>query len=214
MQKAIRVLVVDDSKIMRAALRALFAREPDIDLVAEAGDGESALACAFVCAPDLVLMDLSMPGLDGIEATRWILRESPGAKVLVFSSRLERRFVAQALEHGAMGYVSKTSGCNELLQGLRAVAQGKPYLCPETAAMMDATKQAAAAGEPALAHSEIEVLRLIANGESATDIGSRLGLAPGAVEIHRRNAMRKLGLSDLDELRQYALGAGPARSPA
>ena len=214
MQKAIRVLVVDDSKIMRAALRVLFSREQDIELVAEAGDGESALALACACAPDLVLMELCLPGLDAIEATGRILRECPGARVLVFSSRLERRFVAQALEYGALGYVCKTSGSNELLQGLRAVAQGKRYQCRETATMMDATKQAVAAGEPALAHSEIEVLRRIADGESATDIGSRLGLAPGAVEIHRRNAMRKLGLSNLDELRQYALGTGLARSQA
>jgi two-component system NarL family response regulator len=215
-RKAMRLLIADDHEVLRTALRSVLEREPDIEVVGEAGDGEAMLARARELSPDLVLMDIAMPGLNGIEATRRITGECPGAKVLAFSSHLERRFVEKMLEYGALGYVSKAAGRDELLQGLRAVAQGKPYLCRETAAMMGEARQAAGAveGEHALARSESEVLRQIANGESAGDIASRLALAPGAVEIHRRNAMRKLGLRNADELRQYALGAGLIGPPA
>ena len=210
MQKTTRLLIADDREIVRVALRALFAREPDIEVVAEVGDGESALERTRALSPDLVLMDISMPGMDGIETTRRLLRENPGAKVLVFSSHLERRFVAQTIECGALGYVSKDSGRVELMRGVRAVAAGEPYLCRQIAAIMEyaPAQTDVLAGETALAPSEIQVLQGIANGDSAADIERRLQLRSGLVEIHRRNIMRKLGLHNVDELRQYARRTG------
>jgi len=209
-RKPMRLLIADDHEVLRGALRSALEREPDIEVVGEAGDGETMLARARELSPDLVLMDIAMPGLNGIEATRRIRSESPGAKVLAFSSHLDRRYVEKMLEHGALGYVSKAAGRDELLQGLRTVAEGKPYLCREAVATMGRSREAAGAveGEPALARSEIEVLQRSANGESSADIASHLRLAPGVVEIHRRNAMRKLGLRNADELRQYVLRTG------
>ncbi len=206
-RNAIRLLIADDHELLRIALRSLLEHEPDIEVVGEAGDGEAMLARASELSPDLVLMDLAMPGLNGIEATRRVTQENPQAKVLVFSTYLERHFVKKTLQNGALGYVSKAAGRDELLRGLRAVAQGNPYLCRETAAMMDELSQdsGTAAGKPALARSEIEVLQHSARGETPADITSRLQLAPGVVEVHLRNAMRKLGLRDFDELKQYAL---------
>ena len=158
----------------------------------------------------------------------WFFRgEGPGR--VISGANVQRRFissrgalatffednhVAQVLECGAMGYVSKTSGSRELLRGVRAVAAGQAYLCRETAAMMEyyPERSEVVAGEAALARKEIEVLQQIAKGDSAADIERRLHLTSGLVEIHQRNIMRKLGLRSGDELRQYALRAGLIQS--
>ena len=120
----IRLMLVDDHAIVRESLRAVLEREPDIEVVAEAGEGEAALARISETSPDLVITDITMPGFDGIELARRIARDYPKAKVLALSTHLDRRFVVQMLEAGALGYVNKAAGRDELLQGIRAVAAG------------------------------------------------------------------------------------------
>jgi two-component system NarL family response regulator len=132
----IRLLIADDHEALRAALRSVLGREPDIDIVAEACDGAQTLALVRQLLPDLVLMDIAMPVLDGIEATRLVIAQHPSVKVLGHSSHLERRLVRQMLANGALGYISKSAGRDELLQAVRSVAAGRSFLCQETAALM------------------------------------------------------------------------------
>ena len=132
----IRLLIADDHEILRSTLRTVLSRAPDIEVVAEACDGEQALALALALSPELVLMDIVMPVMDGLEATRRLLLQRADMRVLAHSSHLERRLVRQMLAHGALGYISKNAGRDELLRGVRSVASGTPFLCQETAALM------------------------------------------------------------------------------
>ena len=203
----IRLILVDDHAIVRESLRAVLEREPDIEVVGEAGDGVAALERVRELSPDLVLTDITMPGFDGIELARRIASEHPEVKVLALSTHLDRRFVVQMLEAGALGYVNKAAGRDEVLQGIRAVAAGNRYLCQECAAML--VKSPADNGTQAkLGRREIEVLKMIARGETSTAIAESLYIAPGTVEVHRRNIMRKLDLHKIAELTQYAIREG------
>ncbi len=132
----IRLLIADDHDMLRSTLRSVLSRESDIEVVAEACNGEQALALALALSPNLVLMDIVMPVMDGMEATRRLMLQRPDMRVLAHSSHLERRLVRQMLAHGALGYVSKNAGRDELLLGVRSVADGKPFMCQETAALM------------------------------------------------------------------------------
>jgi two-component system response regulator NreC len=134
--KMIRLLIADDHEHLRTTLRELLEREPDIEIVAEAVDGEKALDLTGCFLPDLVLMDVAMPVLDGIEATRLIVKRYPAVKVLAYSSHLERRLVRQILANGALGYINKGASRSELLKAVRCVASGNSFLCEETAALM------------------------------------------------------------------------------
>ena len=203
----IRLILVDDHAIVRESLRAVLEREPDIEVVGEAGDGVAALERVRELSPDLVLTDITMAGFDGIELARRIAIEHPEVKVLALSTHLDRRFVVQMLEAGALGYVNKAAGRDEVLQGIRAVAAGNRYLCQECAAML--VKSPADNGTQAkLGRREIEVLKMIARGETSTAIAESLYIAPGTVEVHRRNIMRKLDLHKIAELTQYAIREG------
>ena len=203
----IRLILVDDHAIVRESLRTVLEREPDIEVVGEAGDGVAALERVRELSPDLVLTDITMSGLDGIELARRIASERPEVKVLALSTHLDRRFVVQMLEAGALGYVNKAAGRDEVLQGIRAVAAGNRYLCQECAAML--VKSPADNGTQAkLGRREIEVLKMIARGETSTAIAESLYIAPGTVEVHRRNIMRKLDLHKIAELTQYAIREG------
>jgi two-component system NarL family response regulator len=189
---------------MRAALRETLEREPDIEVVGEAGDGETALAMLHELSPDLVLMDISMPGLNGIEATLRIISEHRVIKVLALSTYLERRFVAHILNAGALGYISKTARIEELLLGVRTVMLGKRYLSSEIAAVM-ANTPPDKASQARLGRREIAVLKLIAQGRSSPEIAKALYIATGTVEVHRSNIMEKLDLHSIAELTRYAM---------
>jgi DNA-binding NarL/FixJ family response regulator len=202
--KTIRLLLVDDHSLMRAALRETLEREPDIEVVGEAGDGETALAMLHELSPDLVLMDISMPGLNGIEATLRIISEHRVIKVLALSTYLERRFVAHILNAGALGYISKTARIEELLLGVRTVMLGKRYLSSEIAAVM-ANTPPDKASQARLGRREIAVLKLIAQGRSSPEIAKALYIATGTVEVHRSNIMEKLDLHSIAELTRYAM---------
>ncbi len=202
----IRLLLVDDHTIVRESLRDLIQREADIQVVGEAGDGESALLLVRQLAPDIVVTDISMPGLDGFELTKRIVREFEAVRVLALSTHLDRHFIQRMLDAGALGYVNKSAGRVELLQGIRAVALGRGYLCQECAVML--AKALGQADHARLGRREVEVLKMIAQGNSSADIARQLFIATGTAEVHRRNILRKLDLHDVAGLTRYALREG------
>ena len=206
----IRLLLADDHKVVREALRSVLEVEPDIEVVGEAGDGAAALQLVRALLPCVVVMDIVMPGIDGIEATRRIVAETPGVRVLALSTHFDRRIVAQMLEAGAIGYVVKSAGRAELLQGIRSVAAGKPYLCQEIASILIKSPNGGEAGgaETRLGRREVEVLHLIVEGHTSAEIAVRLFIATGTVEVHRRNIMRKLNLHNIADLTKYAIRQG------
>ena len=206
MNSVIRLLLVDDHAIMREALRDSLLREPDIQVVGEAGDGDAALRLAREHSPDVVVTDISMPGLDGFELTRLITRDFERVAVLALSTHLERSFIQRMLDAGALGYVNKSAGRTELLQGIRSVALGRRNLCQECAGML--AKTAADGDHPRLGQREIEVLKMIAMGHSSAEIGKQLFIATGTAEVHRRNILRKLELHDVAGLTRYAIREG------
>ena len=203
----IRLLLVDDHDAVRESVRVVLEREPDIKVLGEAGEGETALARVLELVPDMVLTDISMPGFDGIELTQRIMKANPGVKVLALSTHRGQYFVEQMLAVGAQGYVNKTAGREELLRAIRTVAAGKRYLCKEVVAML----RKSPAGEGAqvkLGWREIEVLKKLALGETTSAIAESLYIPLGIVEVHQRNVMRKLDLHDPAGLTQYAVRNG------
>jgi two-component system NarL family response regulator len=197
--------------MLREALRAILEAAGDIELVAEAGTGAEALELARKLVPDVVVMDIGLAGMSGIEATRRMLAENPGIKVLGLSTFADQRMVLQMLEAGARGYVVKSAGSEELLRGIRAVADGQSYLYAEAAAaIVDGLRKHAQQGRRSetLGRREREVLQHLANGKTSAQIAEELQIATGTVEVHRRNIMRKLDLHNVAELTKYAIRDG------
>ncbi len=210
---AIRIMLIDDHKILRDALKTVLDREHDIVLAGEASDGAEALKLVREKRPDVVVMDVGMPNMGGIETTRALLAEHPGLRVLALSTYSDRRIVLQMLDAGACGYVVKSAGRDELLRAIRAVAQGRTYLCPEISAVVIDTvrggkKSIDKNGDIRLGRREREVLQLLAEGCTSPIIAGRLHIATSTVEVHRRNIMRKLDLHSVAELTKYAVRNG------
>jgi DNA-binding NarL/FixJ family response regulator len=210
---SIRVLLADDHQMLRDGLSAVLALEEDIEVVGEANDGHTAVEMAGRLAPDVVLMDIGMSGLNGVDATRRIKAESPNVKVIALSTYSDKRYVLSMLEVGASGYVLKAAAVDEMCRAVRAVAEGKRYLSPDVAGVVvDARFQAPA--EPDAPSSSIlgsrerEVLQLLAEGHSSPEIARRLHIAASTVETHRRNIMRKLDVHSVAELTKYAIREG------
>ena len=204
-------MLVDAQRMLREALRIILGNAGDIILVAEADDGAAALALARKLAPDVVVMDIGLVGMSGIETTRRMLAENPGIKVLGLSAFADQRMVLQMLEAGARGYVDKSAGSEELLRGIRAVAQGGTYLYAQAAeAIVDSLRKRSLQGSRSqtLGRREREVLQLLASGKTSNRIAEALGIATGTVEVHRRNIMRKLDLHNVAELTRYAIREG------
>ena len=206
----IRVMLVDDHKIVREALSSVLEKEADIEVVGQAGDGESALGLVGRLRPQVIVMDIALPDISGIEVTRRVLAVQPEIRVLALSTYFDRRIVTQTLEAGATGYVNKAAGRDELLQGIRALAAGKPYLCQEIAAMLVKSPSGndEFGGEAKLGRRELEVLQLLVDGHTSAKIAERLHIATSTVEVHRRNIMRKLNLHSVAELTKYAIREG------
>ncbi len=208
-----RVLLADDHAIFREGLRAILSDEPGVEVVADVADGREAVAVAQERAPDVVVMDLSMPGLNGIDATRAIVEQSPNVKVLCLSMHADRHMVAAALSAGATGYVLKNCASTELTEALRTVASHRTYLSPAVAgdvvrdyvARLSATE---AANEPQLTRRERETLQLIAEGHSTKDIAVRLGISAKTVATHREHIMAKLDVHNVAGLTRYAIRHG------
>jgi DNA-binding NarL/FixJ family response regulator len=208
----VRLVLVDDHAIFREALRVMLQAEDDIEIVGEAGNGREAISLARELNPDMVVLDVGMPDMNGIEATAAIVGRSPHIKVIALSTHSDRRFVAEMIKSGASGYVVKTAASTELLRAIRAVARGQSYLCPEVAAgVMRAAAEGSHMGASAgrvLTRREREVLKFIAEGLRTAAIAARMQLASSTVEVHRRNLMRKLNLHSIAELTKYALREG------
>ena len=202
----LRVLIVEDQQLVRVALAALL--EPEgIEIAGEAADGIAGVAAARRTRPDLVLMDLSMPAMDGIEATRRIKRALPGVRVLILSGARSEHRVAEALAAGADGYALKWLDRDQLMAAIEAVGQGQTYIAPGLDGDLVREFQAASGGA-GLTAREREVLGLIASGQRNQDIADRLSVAVKTVETHRAKIMAKLDLHNSAELATYAIRHG------
>lgn len=209
-----RVLLVEDHGLVRAGFRALLDQLPDVEVIGEAADGAEALRMVTELRPDVVLMDISMPGLNGLEATRRAARLQPPPKILVLSMHADRTYVREALAAGATGYLLKDSERNELELALAAVASGQGWISPAVArgviddAVQRPLDQAPRAAIEDLTARQREVLQLIAEGNSTKQIAQRLELSVKTVETHRAQIMARLDIRHVAGLVRYALRAG------
>jgi DNA-binding NarL/FixJ family response regulator len=190
----IRVLVVDDHRLVRAGLVTLLDSADDMEIVGEAANGEQGVAVAGETRPDVVLMDLSMPVLDGVEATRRLLDAQPEARVVALTSFSDRQRVSEVLEAGATGYLLKDCAPDELLAAVRAAAAGHAPLDPRVAGALLPSRTASPAA--ALSGRELEVLRLAADGLANKQIARRLGISESTVKVHLGNVFKRIGVAD------------------
>jgi DNA-binding NarL/FixJ family response regulator len=210
---ATRLLLCDDHRIFREGLKTLLEKAPGLQVIAEAADGPSAVALAHELAPDAIIMDISLPQLNGIEAMRRILSLRPKAKVIVLSMHSDRRFVREALKVGAAGYLLKDSAFDELLAALAAVLEGKTYLSPSITHVvvehcLGRVPPADWAVFSVLTQREREVLQLFAEGRSTKQIALHLGLSAKTIETHRMQIMKKLDIHSIAGLTRYAIQEG------
>jgi len=206
----IRILVVDDHAVVRSGLKLLLSAEPDLEVVGEAGNARDAVFEVRAQKPDVVLLDVVMPGESGIEAVPKLLHESPETKVLVLSMQDDPNYVREAFAAGASGYVLKEAADAEVVDAIRQVADGGSYVHPVLGARMvaaDARAKAAAAADP-LSDREREVLTLLALGHTNQEIAKQLYISVRTAETHRAHIMRKLGLETRAALVRYAIAHG------
>lgn len=213
MSSKFRILLADDHETVREGLRMILNAQPDMQVVATAGDGREAIAQAERLAPDVVVMDISMPGLNGLAATMQLTERCPAIKVLTLTRHADTSYLQLLLRAGAAGYVLKQSRPAELLEAIRSVVGGGKYLDASMSGRVTGAsgKTARAAGsEPTtpLSPRETEVLRLIAWGNTNKDIAARLDLSVKTVEAHKANGMRKLGMRGRIDIVRYALLQG------
>lgn len=206
----IKVLVVDDHAILRDGIRALLALQDDIEIVGEAAEGKGAIEKARELEPDVIVMDLAMPGMDGLEATRRIRKKNPSVRVLVLTQYDSREYILSAIKAGATGYIPKRALGSELVTGIRAVYQGDSFLYPSAAAALIEDYRQQAEGEPydRLTEREREILKLIAEGHTSRKIANMLFISLKTVLNHRMKIMEKLDLHNRTELIKYAMRKG------
>ncbi len=210
---SIRVLLVDEHTIMREGLRLLLEKMPEVEVVAEADDGFQAIRLTKSLVPDVVVMDVGMPELNGVEATSVILADNPDIKVIALSVYSDRQYILGMLKAGASGYVLKASAGEELFRAIEAVTKDKKYISSQVAdVVIDGyIENNSAPGKSArteLGSRERQVLQLLSEGMSSPDISSRLNIAIKTVETHRRNIMKKLNIHSVAKLTKYAIREG------
>lgn len=212
MNESIRVLVAEDHTVVRAGLIALITSEDGLEVVGQAGDGLEAVERVRECQPDVILMDLSMPKLDGIGAITAIRQEQPRARVLVLTSFVEDEKVFAALKAGALGYLLKESSPDDLLRGIRAIHRGESWLHPAIALKLvrELSEPQVAALEEPLTERELDVLRLVAEGLSNKVIADRLDISERTARTHVSNILEKLHLANRTQATLYALKKGIA----
>ncbi len=208
----IRIVLADDHRMLLDALIAVLAHEQDLQVVGAVSDGPATLKLVAEVEPDVLVLDISMPGINGVDVARQLHKSHPGIKVLALSAYLDKRFVQEMLKAGAMGYVTKTAALTDLPRAIRAVAGGQNFLSAEiTAAVVsEIAPQGTSATPPlsALSPREREVLRLVADGVRTAEIARRLGITKATIEVHRRNVMHKLELRTVAQLTKYAVREG------
>jgi DNA-binding NarL/FixJ family response regulator len=209
----LRVLLADDHKLVREGLLALLEKMPDVEVVGEAADGRDALNLVRSLQPDLVLMDIEMPNMNGIEATRRIRAEHENVKVIAITHYADKRCVHRMLEAGACGFVPKMGAYEELQRAVRAASLGTAYLSPEIAGFVVERSTHAHDGREVSAFSllgarEREVLQLVAEGKTSAETANEMHISIKTVETHRRNIVAKLGLHGTAELTKYAIREG------
>ena len=215
--RRIRILLADDHTVVRQGLRKLLEERPDWEVIAEAGDGREAVRLAEQHKPDVAILDVAMPLLNGIEATRQIARRVPGTRVLVLSMHADEAYVTQILQAGATGYLLKDSADVDLLKAVEEAAQGRSFFSPAIARVMldDYVRQLADKGitdrYESLSEREREIFQLIAEARTNKEIAALLNVSPSTVETHRAHIMEKLDLHSAAEIVLYAVRRGVIR---
>jgi DNA-binding NarL/FixJ family response regulator len=207
------ILLADDHRIFRAGLRPLLSAQPDLTVVGEADDGMTALSLARELKPDVAVLDITMPGLNGLEVTRHLAQEAPSVRVIILSMHSDRRYVLEALRAGARGYLLKDAGFDELLVAVRTVRDGGVHLGAAVGEQVirdyvQMARQGEGGAFALLSGREREVLQLLAEGLATKEIADRLTLSAKTVESHRKSLMDKLGIHSIAELTKYAIREG------
>lgn len=210
--KSVRIVLADDHTLVRAGFRALLEDLPDVEIVAEAGDGREALQLIAAHQPDIVLLDISMPGLNGLEVAGRITREFPHIRIIILSMHAGEEYVLRALRTGAAGYLLKDAGTSELDLALKAVSRGETYLSPAVSkhVIEQYTRRVKSGHDPIdqLTQRQREILQLIAEGYTTKQIAQKLGISPKTVTTHRTDLMERLNIHDIAGLVRYALQSG------
>jgi two-component system response regulator NreC len=210
---SIRILLADDHKITRQGLRSLIDENDDMEVIAEAENGRDAVELAGQLKPDVVIMDVSMPDLNGVEATRQIIQDNPQMRIIALSMHSDTLFVSEMLKSGASGYLLKDCAFEELEQAIRTVTESKAYLSPSISGIivedyLHRLSKAEQSTAEVLTDREREVLQLIAEGQSTKQIALKLHISAKTVETHRRQIMNKLDMHTVAELTKYAIRKG------
>lgn len=209
----IKIILADDHKVMREGLKSLLNQEKDIQVIGEADDGQAVVRLTRKLEPDIVVLDIGMPNMNGIQATQHIVAEVPETKVLALSMHSDHQFVVKMLQAGASGYMLKDCAFEELVSAVRDIAAGKFYLSKDVTGVVisdyiNRMQAIDAAGEPILTSRERETLQLIAEGNSTADTAALLNVSTKTIETHRKHIMDKLDIHSIAELTKYAVRMG------
>lgn len=209
----IKILLADDHAILREGLRSLLEKQKGYEVVAEAGDGRATVKLAKKFLPDVVIMDITMPDMNGVEATRQLMAEVPGTKIIALSVHADKRYVASMLGAGASGYLRKDCVSEELTRAIESVMHGEIYISPKIVGVIskyfvEVSQEMSSANSSPLTVKEREVLQLLAEGRSTKEISDRLCISMKTVEKHRQHINEKLGTHSVAELTKYAIREG------
>ena len=208
-----KIILADDHKVLRAGLKSMLESEADLEVIAQADDGREVVKLAKKLDPDIVILDIGMPNMNGIQATQHIVAEVPNTKVLALSMHSDHQYVVNMLQAGASGYMLKDCAYEELITAVRAIIAGKFYLSKDITGLVvndyiNKLKDANSIGQPVLTSRERETLQLLAEGKSTSQAADQLNVSAKTIETHRKNIMDKLDIHSIAELTKYAIRTG------